>query len=430
MESTVQQALDALKSLGTPEEMDTRAKAGKIPAERPKVNAHIHLPPNFSAFESVAQAVDLAASQDVRVLGVSNYYDYRVYGNFVTEARQRGIFPLFGLEIIALDEDLKAKGIKMNDPGNPGKLYICGKGITHFDQMTPKAVELLGLIRRNDSERMRHMILRLAEVFSDNGLATGIDEDKVIDMVVRRHDCGRDSVYLQERHLCQAFQEALYEQVPSIEELIPRLETVFDAPSKAKSAEDTVTIQNEIRSHLMKAGKPAFVAETFVNIDQAYRLILELGGIPCYPVLADGADPISPFEQPVDQLVENIRSSGIHMAEFIPIRNDVEVLREYVSAVRSAGLPVVAGTEHNTLSLIPIEPACLNGVPVPDDIQEIFWEGACVVAAHQFLNLHGLCGYVVCQGQLSKGYFDEEERITALSTLGAAVIESYFETVR
>ena len=43
------------------------------------VNAHIHLPPNFSAFETVSQAVGLAADQSVKVLGANNYYDYTVY---------------------------------------------------------------------------------------------------------------------------------------------------------------------------------------------------------------------------------------------------------------------------------------------------------------------------------------------------------------
>ena len=46
----------------------------------------------------------------------------------------------------------------------------------------------------------------------------------------------------------------------------------------------------------MKAGKPAFVEETFVSFEEAHRLILELGGIPSYPTLADGASPICPFE--------------------------------------------------------------------------------------------------------------------------------------
>ena len=108
-----------------------------------KANAHIHLPPNFSAFATVGQAVDLAAQQGVSVLGASNYYDYDVYGEFGKLALARGIYPLFGLEIIAMSQPLRATGVKINDPGNPGKIYVCGKGITRFAPMNAEASRLL-----------------------------------------------------------------------------------------------------------------------------------------------------------------------------------------------------------------------------------------------------------------------------------------------
>src|SRR5438552_1806355 len=119
-----------MQSLGRPSALHARATAGVAPSVRPRVNAHIHLPPNFTAFASTQQALELAEAQDVRVLGASNYYDYTVYAEFASQARQHGIFPLFGLEIIALIEPLVQAGVKINDPGNPGKMYLCGKGIT------------------------------------------------------------------------------------------------------------------------------------------------------------------------------------------------------------------------------------------------------------------------------------------------------------
>jgi len=93
-------------------------------------------------------------------------------------------------------------------------------------------------------------------------------------------------------------------------------------------------------------------------------------------------------------------------------------LSKYVKAIRAAGMIVTAGTEHNTLELIGIEPLCVGGQPVPADIQAIFWEGACVVAAHQFLTLHGQPGYV-CGAT--------ESRIAELHRIGAAVIYQYRE---
>jgi hypothetical protein len=367
----------------------------------------------------------LAAQQGVGVLGVSNYYDYSVYGSVAAEARRLGVFPLFGLEIIALIDELVKGGVKINDPGNPGKMYICGKGITRFEQMTAEAQRLLGTIRRNDTQRMAAMVQRMAAVFEKAGVKTRLDAGAIIDAIVRRHDVPRETVYLQERHVAQAFQEAMFALVPAGER-VACMTQLFGAAPKA-GAEDAVKVQNEIRSHLMKAGKPGFVEEAFVNFDQAYRLILELGGVPCYPVLVDGTSPICPFEEPVEKLIEQLKRRQIRMAEFIPIRNAPEVLSRYVKAVRGAGLVVLGGTEHNTLDLLPMEPTCVKGVPVPEDVKEIFWEGACVVAAHQFLTLHGECGFTDSSGRPNGAYGTDEQRVAAFAKLGAAVITRYRE---
>ena len=425
MSQSAAAALAFLKGLGIPNELAAQASAGGLTPARLKSNSHIHLPPNFSAFQTVGQAIELSAAQGIRVLGVSNYYDYDVYGDFVDGARKAGIFPLFGLEIICLIDDLVKQGVKINDPGNPGKMYICGKGITRFAPFSAEATRLLGIIRHNDSTRMREVIAKLGEVLAQRGLPIRLTEADVVDMVAKRHGCPRQRIYLQERHICQAFQEAIFAAVPAperIEKLIRALG--LTSPPKF-GPEDVVKIQNEIRAQLMKAGKPAYVAETFVNFEQAYRLILELGGIPAYPTLADGSSPVCPFEQPVEKLIAEIKARGFECAEFIPIRNTPEVLTQYVRAMRAAGLVVTAGTEHNTLDLLPIEPACLKGAPVPDEVKEIFWEGACVVAAHQFLTLHGQCGFVDAQGKPNPNYPDATKRIAAFKLLGGAVIQKY-----
>lgn len=428
MATSVIEAMEFLKGLGSVQALRAEANSGMKPAARPRVNSHIHLPPNFSAFVSVRQAVELAAKQEVGVLGVSNYYDYDVYGDFVALAKQYAIFPLFGLEIIALIDPLVKAGVKINDPGNPGKIYICGKGITRFAPMNAEAQRLIDIIRRNDADRMRRTIDRLAAVFAERGVDTKLDESAVIDMVVQRHDCPRSRVYLQERHACQAFQERFFELVPEGQR-VEALSKVLGVPARVGPTEH-VKIQNEIRTHLMKAGKVAFVPEQYLSFEEAHRLILELGGIPCYPTLADGTSPTCPYEEPVEKLIENIRSANVHAAEFIPIRNSPEVLSQYVTAMRKAGLVITAGTEHNTLDLLPIEPTCVKGVPMPEACKEIFWEGACVVAAHQFLTLHGETGFVDAVGRPNPNYSNDEARIAAFAKLGAAVIEKYYRHCR
>ncbi len=423
MEISLNKALNYLKDLGTPDRIRTLASQGVKPAERPRLNAHVHLPPNFSAFENVDQVLALAAEQKIGVLGVSNYYDFGAYGPFATGARKAGIFPVFGLEIICLIDDLVRSGVRVNDPGNPGKYYFCGKAISRLAPMSGRAEEIIRKIRTNDDDRMQKVAAALGKVFEKNGVAVSLSSDDIIDRIVRRHDSPRESVTLQERHAAQAYQEVLFEKVPEAER--PALLQKILGLACPQNPNNAVAVQNAIRSALMKAGKAAFVEESFVTFDEARELILELGGVPCYPTLADGASPICEYEAPVERLAETLLASGIHAAEFIPIRNSAETLTEYVTTLRRAGLVVTAGTEHNTLDLIPIEPTCLKNVPVPEPVQAIFWEGACVMAAHEFLTLHGECGYVDAQGQPNPAYASADERIRDLAALGAAVIRQY-----
>ena len=130
--SPIGRNLERLRSVGAPDDMWAEADRGLCLSPDPAVNAHVHLPPNFSAFERVEQAVDLAARQGVKLLGASNYYDYSIYASFAGLALASGIYPLFGLEILCLVEDLRQAGILVNDPANPGRMYLCGKGITRF----------------------------------------------------------------------------------------------------------------------------------------------------------------------------------------------------------------------------------------------------------------------------------------------------------
>jgi len=406
-----------------PEALNARASAGDAPKVRPKLNAHVHLPPNFTAFDTTRQALDLAAAQGVGVLGASNYYDYSIYKEFGDLAAERGVFPLFGLEIIALIDDLVAAGVKINDPGNPGKMYICGKGITRFDPMTDEAAKLLDVIRSNDSARMAAIVEKLSKVLQHSGIDTGLTVDAVIGRIVARHHCDRATVYLQERHIAQAFQEVLFDLIDESDRQVSFERAFGAAPKDIRSG---VTVQNEIRGHLLKAGKPAFVPDTFVDFDHAYRLVLALGGIPCYPVLADGASPICPYEEPVERLIADLKTRGVYAVEFVPVRNTLDVLERYVCALRDAGLIVTAGTEHNTRDLIPIEPTCLGGEAISDDIKDIFWEGACVVAAHQYLTMHDLPGYVDNHGHLNASIPDSR-RIDTFSRQGAALIAMYQE---
>jgi hypothetical protein len=172
----------------------------------------------------------------------------------------------------------------------------------------------------------------------------------------------------------------------------------------------------------MKAGGPAFVAETALTFDDAVRVILDADGIPAYPTLADGASPVCTFETPAADLATRIKTRGIHLAELIPVRNEPAVVDEYVAAFRAAGIAVMAGTEHNTLDRIPFDPACRGGVPVSTAAREAFWEGTCVVVAHQERRRRGLPGFVGRDGTPAPGFDGDGDRIRWFAELGARIV--------
>ncbi len=394
--------------------------ATAAPGPRVVANAHVHVPPNFSAFADAEDAVAAAAREGVRVLGVSNFHDHRVYRRFSDAAAAAGVVPLFGLEYITVIEPLRAAGMRVNDPSNPGRMYLCGKGVNPFRVPTPEASRIEASARSANTARAARMVVLLRDCFARGGMAVDLDDTMIAAGVAASVGVPLDWVVLQERHLALAFQRALFDSV-AVGDRAVRLEAVYGAlPSAAP--DDAVGTQGEIRSRLMKAGGPAFVEETPMSFEDGVRLVLEWDGIPAYPTLGDGASPVCPFEDPPADLAVRLRDLGFHAAELIPGRNAPAIVDAYVHAFRSAGIVVTAGTEHNTLERVPLEPRARGGAALSEDARAAFYEGACVVAGHQAERAAGRPGFVDSEGRRGPG--DPESWIRRFAEIGADVIES------
>ena len=363
----------------------------------PIVNTHVHVPPNFSAFTSPEDVVSTARAEGARAIGISNFYDQHVYGRFAELCRAAGIVPLFGLEFITLVPDLAAAGIRVNDPANPGRMYVCGKGIDPFREKSPEATATAAEIREGNDSRAAEMVKRLEGHLQAAGLGTPLTAEAIASDVAARGGVPVAWVSLQERHIARAVEEAI--SALPVDERPAVLEKAYGAPAKA-SLDDAVGMQGEVRSKLLKAGTAGFAPEVPLSFEAAYAYVLAMGGIPCYPTLADGVDPVCPFEEPAAALAARLVERGIHLAELIPIRNKSAVVDAYVEAFVAAGIEVVAGTEHNTADRIPFDPACTDGA-MSAVARAAFWRGTCIVAAHQARIAAGLPGYVDADGQLA-----------------------------
>jgi hypothetical protein len=409
---------------------EVRGGAARQPDDAgwPIANTHVHLPPNFSAFDTADDAVATAAREGVRVLGASNFHDLGIYARFADAAERAGIVPLFGMEFICVVDALQRDGTLVNDPANPGRMYLCAKGISRPTMPGSEALRLMAAARDVDDDRMRRMVPRLRAWFDAAGLETPLTAELIAEDVAERAGVPRSSVVLQERHVAMAFQEALFLQAePGRRAAL--LARAFGGPPVA-DVEDPGAVQGEIRGRLMKAGRPAFEPESPVSFEDALRLTLELGGIPSYPTLADGASPVCPWEDPPATLVERLLARGIQAAELIPGRNRPAVVDAYVAAFREAGIVVLAGTEHNTRERIPLAPRCAGGSPPSPFARAAFWEGTAVVAAHQHLRGLGQPGYVDAEGRLNPGFPDGESRIRWFAALGNDLFDSALAVAR
>ncbi|MFW5697859.1 MAG: hypothetical protein ACOCX1_04805 [Fimbriimonadaceae bacterium] len=371
---------DALRKLGS---VKPAEKGLDMPSA---ANTHVHLPPNFSAFETVRQATEEAQDAGLAVLGASNYYDFEVYGSFIDEALERGVYPLLGIEILTKMNGEEESGRRVNDPVNPGKAYLCGKGITQLDPVSEAAAAILEEIRETDERRMVEMIAKLNALFSAAGIETHLHSRSIKYQVAEQSKVASEQVHLQERHVAQAFQRKLFEKVEP-EDRPAALTAISGVPTESLP-EDEEAFQAELRNRLMKARRSAFVPEGYLPFSKAVKLIEELGGIVCYPVLADGAEPTTEFETPAATLARRLNELGITAAEFIPTRNQTQTLRSYVEEMVNAGLTVSAGTEHNTGTETDMVPKARSGEMLRE-VEQAFWRGACTYVGHQHRGLNG-----------------------------------------
>ena len=195
-------------------------------------NTHLHVPPNFSAFSTVEDAVETSAREGVKVIGTSNFHSFGVYDRFDAAAREHGLKALFGLEFISvLDEAMRAD-MTVNDPANPGRAYICGKGIPSPSDPGAAAVTFMADAKVANEARHTQMADLTRELYARAGLEVDVTYDSIVELVAERANVPAAWVILQERHVALGFQEALFAALPA-DQRGTFLEKLYGQPAKA-----------------------------------------------------------------------------------------------------------------------------------------------------------------------------------------------------
>jgi uncharacterized protein YdhG (YjbR/CyaY superfamily) len=97
------------------------------------------------------------------------------------------------------------------------------------------------------------------------------------------------------------------------------------------------------------------------------------------------------------------------------------VLKEFVRFFRSKNFLITFGTEHNTPQLDPVKVSCRGGVDLDEELNRIGYEGACIIAAHQYKVAKDEEGYINLKGIAKVHEYD------AFVELGHAVIMHFIE---
>jgi hypothetical protein len=381
------------------------------------VNGHFHTPFSFSAFTEIEQAFTMAKAEGVQVLGVNDFYTTDGYPEFAELAAKYKIFPLFNIEFMALQRDLQEAGVRVNDPANPGRTYMSGKGLSHPFTIGAEALALLQQVQHESNVQTAEMVNKLNAFLTELNAGISFTFDELKAKYAKN--------MLRERHIAKALRIAIDEKFTSDEEKKAFYLQVFSGKEVKSKLDDVAGLENEIRGNLLKVGGKAFVAEdpkAFLSLDEVKQVIISAGGIPCYPVLLDDPKGVcTDFEADAEKLYQMLVDRNIYSIELIPGRNDFNILKKFVQFFRSKNFLVSFGTEHNTPQLDPIKVSCRNGVELDEELNQIGYEGACIIAAHQYLIAKGEEGFLRIDGSGKTAEYD------SFVELGNAVIKKFIK---
>ena len=381
------------------------------------VNGHFHTPYSFSAFNEMNQVFELARAENVKILGINDFYTMAGFEEFHNLSVEYKTFPLFNIEFMGLLREEQKSDIRVNDPNNPGRIYISGKGLDFPVELEGTSLKKLENIRSESDIQAKEMF-RLA---SDHLEAIDPDLKLIYDQAVEKYTRGM----LRERHIAKIIKDKIFERYGEDKDRKVILKKIYGEADPKVNLSNTAAIEAEIRSNLLKAGGVAYVKENpkaFLDIDEVLKIITDAGGIPAYPVLLDDKNGnYTEYEQDMEVLYKNLTSMNIYCIEFIPGRNDFDRLKDCVSFFHDRGFVVTFGTEHNTTEMFPVNITAREGKALDEELKRINFEGACLIAAHQYNRSRKEEGFIDRNGKPRINQKDE------LIELGNAVIEYFLQ---
>ncbi len=275
--------------------------------------------------------------------------------------------------------------MEINSPGEPGVCYHMGIGFT--TSIAPvQAAELLENLRNQASQRNRDMLNKINQFLSPLNLDYNQD---ILPRTPNRN--------ATERHMLDQIIESSFTEIND-----PALYWSEKLDIPAHDLSDLIQHKEAfsalVRKKLMKRGGVGYAqpsSKTFPSIDELNRIIIACGALPCFTWL----DGTSQAEQDIDKLLDLMIEKGIAAVNIIPDRNwnikdtalkteKLNNLYQLISAAQIRSLPIIIGTEMNSLGQKWIDEI---DVPELDPVRKTFLDGAYFIYGHtQMQRLWGL----------------------------------------
>jgi hypothetical protein len=398
----------------SPEELRIKLPNTTLP-EYHEANGHLHTPYSFSAFDELETMFLMAKNEGISVLGINDFFVTDGYEPFYRESIIHRVFPLFNIEFIGLLKEEQKKGIRINDPNNPGRIYFSGKGLDYPFNPGQTDKKQLNKVITASQNQIKAMISRLNQLIYPISKYNKLTYEEIKERYAYN--------LVRERHLAKAVRILAVENYQSSDTQLHFIEALYGGKKSKTGMSNPAQLENEIRSNLLKAGGPAFVEEddsSFPDLNKIIGIIVNAGGIPCYPVLLDDlSGNCTEFECEPEKLYYYLMNLNIGCIEFIPGRNDITMLKKYSEFFSKKGFLISFGTEHNTPEMIPLKITPRGGKELDISLKKIAWEGVCIIAAHQYLRAQKRDGYVKPDGSLK---INEKQDF---ASLGKMVIEIF-----
>ncbi|KKL14414.1 hypothetical protein LCGC14_2515920 [marine sediment metagenome] len=367
------------------ETLSALTKGAKPGVKNRWINLHVHTNESFSYFRSPAEAVWHAYNQGVEYYGINDHYTIDGHGEFRSACKIMRLKAAFSVEAVAMDADRHKRNRRFNDPDNPGRIYIIGKGVVRDLEEGSREHKTLQTMRDSIRERNSKITEKMDQFCEEKGCPINFRYSDVRALTPRGNTT--------ERHVAQAFCEKINSLYKETNLKLDIYKKLLNTEIDEDTLEDTAQLQTIVRAKLVKSGMPCYVEENssaFTTIKNLVGIHRKYGTIPSYGLMGG---PITEEEEDLEELVDTVTGFGMYAFDMFEFRTELNRAKDIIEIAAHNGIPVFIGTEHNTKTLLPLT----GEIGKAPGSYEYLKKSADFLLGHQLLS--ELCGF----GYLTEG---------------------------